>query len=92
MLELVMTKQFKRDLKKIKSSNKDISLLENVVDMLLAEQQLPAKYEDHALKGNLKGFRECHIQSNWLLVYYIEHKTLVLTLVRTGSHNVALAI
>lgn len=44
---------------------------------------LEAKYRDHALTGNYKGSRECHIEPDWLLIY----ETLVLMLSRVGSHS-----
>ena len=87
MLTLVLTKKFKQDYKRAKKNGKNLKLLEEVVDLLLAEQTLPEKYKDHALTGNFSGFRECHIQPDWLLIYYIENKTLCLTLSRTGSHS-----
>ena len=45
------------------------------------------KYKDHELFGPWKGFRECHIKPNWLLIYYLSQSRLILTLTRTGSHN-----
>ena len=50
-------------------------------------KRLNEKYRDHALSGNFAGFRECHIQPDWLLVYLIENDVLTLTLVDTGSHS-----
>lgn len=47
----------------------DLSLLDNVVDILLHNEVLDEKYHDHELKRKLKGFRECHIQLDWLLIY-----------------------
>ena len=43
--------------------------------------------KDHELSGNWVGYRECHIQPDWLLIYYIENDVLVLTLARTGTHS-----
>lgn len=60
--------------------------------MMLSEylhraRPFPPKYKDHQLSGNWIGYRECHIQPNWLLIYHIEKDVLVLTLSRTGSHS-----
>lgn len=55
--------------------------------MLAKGEILPANYKDHALTGNWIGHRECHIQSDWLLIYRIENGVLVLTLTRTGTHS-----
>jgi mRNA interferase YafQ len=87
MLELVVTNQFKKDLKRIRKQGKDLDLLKDVLQMLLEEQVLDIKYRDHALTGNYIGFRECHIQPDWLLVYMINHDELLLTASRTGSHS-----
>lgn len=48
---------------------------------------LEAKYRDHALIGNYKDSRECHIEPDWLLIYEIKNETLVLMLSRVGSHS-----
>ena len=71
MLDLVMTTQFRKDLKRINKRGKDLSLLKDVLQTLREEQALEEKYRDHALTGNYIGFRECHIQPDWLLVYAI---------------------
>lgn len=64
----------------------DISLLEDIVERLLHKIPLEARNRDHALSGNYKGYRECHIQPDWLLIYLIEDDILTLTLIDTGSH------
>ena len=87
MLNLVVTNQFKRDLKRIRKQGKDLGMLQNILQMLVEEKDLDAKYCDHALTGNYIGFRECHIQPDWLLIYMINHQELILTASRTGSHS-----
>jgi len=87
MLTLKPTWQFRKDYKLAKERGLDISLLEVVIDTLLAEQQLEEKYRDHALTGNYVGFRECHIQPDWLLIYRVERDELVLIAARTGTHS-----
>ena len=71
----------------MKKQGKDLSLLKMVIDDLLAEKILPEKNRDHALTGNYLGFRECHIQPDWLLIYAVDHGQLVLTASRTGTHS-----
>lgn len=66
---------------------KDISKLEKVIDILSSGGIFPEKYLDHALSGNYSGYRECHIEPDWLLIYKIENATLTLILFRTGSHS-----
>ena len=58
--------------------------LRALVLLLLDQQQLPAKYRDHALKGEWSGMRDVHIEPDWLLIYYVEGDAL--HLIRTGSH------
>ncbi len=64
-----------------------MSLLDDVIDTLRNGGTLDQKLQDHELKGQLKGFRECHIQPDWLLVYSIQNDVLILTLVGTGSYS-----
>lgn len=85
--KLAITNTFKRDYKKIVKRNYNISLLENVVDKLLNGEQLPESNKDHDLKGKWIGYRECHIQPDWLLVYKISDNILTITLSRTGTHS-----
>ena len=71
----------------MKKRGLDIRLLDNVIDMLRQGQTLDIKYRDHALTGNYKGARECHIEPDWLLVYEIYGDVLVLMIYRIGSHS-----
>ena len=63
-----------------------IWLLEEVIAALAMGETLPDKHKDHALTGNWVGHREYHVLPDWLLIYRIEDKVLVLTLTRTGTH------
>ena len=81
--ELVLTGKFKKGLKLAKKRGLNIKLLDDVVEKLLHGIPLEEKYRDHELKGNFKGFRECHIQPDWLLIYLLENDILTLTLVDT---------
>ena len=84
--EVVKLKQFRKSLKKMLRRGKDIEKLNKVVSMLANGETLPPKYKDHALSGDLAGLRDCHIENDWLLLYYIEHDVLVLTLTDSGTH------
>ena len=64
-----------------------IDLLDEVVTKLSNMQPLEAKNHDHELAGIYKGFRECHIQPDWLLIYRINNNDLILFLSRTGTHS-----
>ena len=89
MLTINYNTQFKKDYKKAVKRGLDIKEHENVIFLLATEQKLPDKFRDHALADsrNYKGMRECHIESDWLLVYQIIKSELILNLVRTGSHS-----
>lgn len=86
MLELVTTSQFKKDLKRLQKRGMNLKSLSSVLNSLCREDELEPRYRDHALVGRYMGFRECHIQADWLLIYMIDHNTLILTASRTGSH------
>ena len=85
--KLILTGKFKKSLKLAKKRGLDLSLMEEVVNTLQQGLPLEEKYRDHELKGKYKGFRECHIQPNWLLIYLLENDILTLTLVDTGTHS-----
>ena len=87
MLTVKFTTACKKSYKLMKKRGKNLSLLEEVIDTLRQGKALEEGFRDHELKGNLKGFRECHIQPDWLLIYLIENDILTLTLVDTGSHS-----
>lgn len=87
MLILKTTSQFRKDYKKMKKRGLDMSLLEKVIQDLLEEKKLDIKYKDHALNGDYIGFRECHIQTDWLLIYTINNEELILTASATGTHS-----
>jgi mRNA interferase YafQ len=81
------TTQFKKDYKLAMKRGLDIGLLESVIADLAMGIPLPEKNRDHPLSGNWAGHRECHVLSDWLLIYRIEGDVLVLTLSRTESHS-----
>ena len=73
-------KSVKRDIKR----GLDINLLFKVTDTLAKGIPLAEKHCDHQLTGNYRGFRECHIKPDWLLLYYIDGDTIVFY--KTGTH------
>lgn len=79
--------QFRKQLKAAKKRGKDLRKLERIVDLLASDTPLPEKCRDHALTGNWVKHRECHIEPDWLLIYYKQDDVLVLSLVATGSHS-----
>ncbi|MBJ6745457.1 type II toxin-antitoxin system YafQ family toxin [Streptococcus sp. 121] len=87
MLELRTTNQFRKDIRRIQKRGGNLLKLEAVLSKLQQEIELDKKYLDHPLKGNYQGFRECHIEPDWLLIYAIDKGHLILTATRTGSHS-----
>ena len=87
MLTIKFQKTLKKDIKRIRKRGYDLSLMEDVVNKLSAEQKLDARYHDHELTGEWKNFRECHITSDWILIYRIDGDELILFLSRTGTHS-----
>ena len=84
---LEFTHQYLKDLKLARKRGLDENKLNEIILKLLSGEELPPKYRDHALTGNYKGFRECHISPDWLLIYSREDILKIVTLVRTGSHS-----
>jgi mRNA interferase YafQ len=84
-LNIIYTTQFKRDYKKLKKQNKELDKLMGLVEKLTSSVILEPHYRDHQLTGEFKGFRDCHIEPDWLLIY--KKTSDILILERTGSHS-----
>lgn len=84
MLQIERSNQFKKDVKRALKRGKNPELLKKVIDLLLREEPLPARNRDHKLSGNYVNYRECHIEPDWLLIYFVSNQ--VLRLERTGTH------
>ncbi len=86
MKELRYTSQFKKDLKRFLNQPKKIKALNDVLDMLRKEIPLPEKYRLHSLHGDYKGCLECHVEGDFLLIWYDELNKSI-ALFRLGSHS-----
>lgn len=84
MLTPVRTSQFKRDVKRVKKRDKDMSKLRTLLTLLMEQAPLPDAYQDHPLRGDWNGYRDAHIEPDWLLIYRVAGDELQLA--RTGSH------
>ena len=87
--DITNTKSFKKDIDRVIAQEKDLTILEDIIDKIASGQKLDIKYRDHFLTGKykkLKGCRECHITPDWLLVYLLSKKDSKMYLIRTGSH------
>jgi mRNA interferase YafQ len=85
MYEIFRTTSFKRNFKLVKKRGCDLGKLKQIISKLQKNESLLSKNRDHQLTGGWKGYRECHITPDWLLIYRIKDE--VLELVRTGSHT-----
>ena len=83
--EIIYSNSYKKDIKKLDASA--ISETEIVIDKLANGEKLDEKYRDHALGGALKGFRDCHVRPDLVLIYRIYKKELILYASRIGSHS-----
>lgn len=89
MLKVYITKQFRKDYQRSISRGCDPDKLQELLNFLANEKDLPVKHKDHSL-ANSKDFnhvRECHIAPDWLLIYKICKKEKTLKLIRTGTHS-----
>ena len=84
MLEQHRFRQFERDVKLQGKRGKDLEKLKTIIQHLIEEKSLPDRNKDHVLSGTFAGYRECHIEPNWLLIYQREGN--VIYFVRTGTH------
>lgn len=80
----VYTRQFERDLKRSKRRGKNLEKLKIIVRTLLAGQSLDPIHRDHRLVGKYLGRRECHLESDWLLIYKVEETRMIFE--RMGTH------
>lgn len=87
MLEIRFNNRMKRDIKLMKKRGKDLNKLEDILTKLAKMETLSEKNKDYQLIGEWKDFRECHIEPDWLLIYKIENKELILFATATGSHS-----
>lgn len=86
MKRLHPTTQYKKDYKRFRNNPAKLEKLMAVLNMLQAEIPLPAEYCPHMLSGNYAGFMECHIEGDFLLIWF-DHETDQIDLVRLGSHS-----
>ena len=85
MLSIRRTARFKKDVRRVSKRNKDLTKLKDTLELLVRQKTLPARYQDHELVGDHAGVRDCHIESDWLLLYRLTAKELIL--IRIGTHS-----
>jgi len=87
MFTPIFTKQFKKDYKLSQKGGLNMEDLDSVIEKLIDGRKLEYKYKDHALIGEFKDCRECHINNDWLLLYQYDFTDNTIALIRTGSHS-----
>ncbi len=85
MKKLSQTKQFARDVKRMRKRGKDLEKLQAIVATLARGKSLDPKHRDHTLAGEWKNCRDCHIEPDWVLIYSADEKNLRLE--RAGTHS-----
>lgn len=81
------TKQFEKDLKRMLKRGKDTRKIKDVMTKLLNQEPLELKYRDHKLLGNYMGRRDCHVESDWVLIYKPDLENERIIFERTGTHS-----
>jgi len=87
MYKVSTTHRFEKDLLRCKRRNYDMSLLSEAVSILAKTGTLPEKYRSHKLSGKFTGCWECHIKSDWLMVWRQNNEELTLLFTNTGTHS-----
>lgn len=86
MYNLVYSNRFKKDVQLALKRGKKLDKLFRVIEILCAGKPLPDACKDHPLAGAYSGFRDCHIESDWILIYRLDGNQLLLVLARTDTH------
>jgi mRNA interferase YafQ len=84
-LQAEPTNKFKQDVERQKKRGKDMDKLRAIIESLCHHRPLDARHRDHGLMGNWKGWRDCHVEPDWVLIYKLEAGNLILG--RTGTHD-----
>jgi len=87
MYQIKYTNRFKKDVKRAARRGYNISLLEKVIELLQETGSLPPEYKSHMLSGDYAGKHECHIKSDWLLIWEQDDNMLTLLFLSTGTHS-----
>lgn len=77
---------FERDVNRLRKRGKNMSRLFEVIEILCQRRPLESRHRDHALTGDWKGYRDCHIEPDWVLIYRVDDTAREVILARTGSH------
>ena len=87
MFEIEYTNSFKKDMKLMQKRKVSMSEIKTVIGILASGEDIPKKYRNHKLKGNLSNKWDLHIQPDWILLYTKDEESKIIKLVRTGTHS-----
>lgn len=87
MYRIEVSNKFKQSLKKLRKGGINLKPINDVISILSKGEILPAKYKNHPLRGNLKGYYDCHVLPDLVLIYKIEKDRLVLILLDIDTHS-----
>ncbi len=87
MYKPVYSNRFRKDVQLALKRGKELDKLTSVIESLCSGRPLPKNYRDHPLSGEYSGFRDCHIEPDWILIYRIDCHQLQLIMARTGTHS-----
>ena len=87
MYRIEVSNKFKQSLKKLRKGGINLKPINDVISILSKGEILPAKYKNHPLRGNLKGYYDCHVLPDLILIYKIEKDRLVLILLDIDTHS-----
>ncbi|MBR1544312.1 MAG: type II toxin-antitoxin system YafQ family toxin [Muribaculaceae bacterium] len=87
MYQIKITKTFRKDVERCKKRGYDMELLKTAIRLLESDGKLPSMYRPHKLIGTYKGSWECHLKSDWLLIWEQNDTELVLLFTGTGTHS-----
>lgn len=84
-LEVVWSGRFKRDVERMRRSGRDMAKLTALMTAIAEGRRLEPSREDHPLRGDWKGYRDCHVEGDWVLVYKVAEGKAWFA--RTGTHS-----
>ena len=87
MYELEYTNSFKKNYKRILKRGYNVELLAELFEQLIISGNVNSIYKPHKLFGKYSGYWECHIQPDWLLIWYVNEDEKCVTLYYTGTHS-----
>ncbi|MBD5342458.1 MAG: type II toxin-antitoxin system YafQ family toxin [Bacteroides sp.] len=86
MKKLKPTSQYKKDYKRFRRDPKKVNKLFEILTLLQQGKPIPPEHRPHMLTGNYAGHMECHIEGDFLLIWFDPNSDEI-SLVRLGSHS-----